>query len=209
MARKEKFKFNSETLSYDKVEASWGERVLKSLLIIAPAILLGFVFQFTFSAWFKSPNEIALEKEISTLENTVVNTEKSLNLLEEVIADIRRRDDEIYRVIFNAEPFPESMRNLGTGGTAQTSYENLKGYEISDQIISNAKRLKLLEKQAYAQSLSYDEVIKLAKEKEKMLASIPSIQPVANKDLKRVASGFGWRIDPKGLPKSNLRATFS
>lgn len=194
MARKEKFKFNSETLSYDKVEVTWGERLLKSLLVIAPAIILGFVFQFAFSAWFKSPNEIALEKENIVLKNELDMASNSISLLEEVNEQHTKTDEEIYRVVFNAEPFE---RNLGTGGTDNSAtYEKLEGYDFSEKLISNAKRLKILEKKMYIQSLSYDEIIKLAKEKENMLGSIPAIQPVANNDLKRVASGYGWRIDP-------------
>jgi len=194
MARKEKFKFNAETLSYDKVEVTWGERLLKSLLVIAPAILLGFVFQFAFSAWFKSPNEIALEKENSILKTALDKQTTQLDLDEKVIANLQKNDDEIYRVIFNAEPFE---RNLGTGGTDNSAiYKKMEGYDFSDQLVSNAKRLKILEKLIYMQSLSHDEIIELAKEKEKMLGSIPAIQPVSNKDLKRVASGYGWRIDP-------------
>ena len=196
MAKKEKFKFNEDSLSYDKVEVTLGQKLLKSLLVIAPAIVLGIVFQFIFSAWFKSPNEIALEKEIYTIKNQVLQNQADLNLNEEVIIDMTKRDDEIYRVIFNAEPFPKEMRNLGTGGTDEFSYDELKGYDISEKIISNTVRIKQLNKKIYAQSLSFDEVIALAKEKEKMLASIPSIQPVANVDLRRVASGYGWRIDP-------------
>jgi murein DD-endopeptidase MepM/ murein hydrolase activator NlpD len=85
---------------------------------------------------------------------------------------------------------------LGTGGTNKDVYDNLKGYDVSERLISNTERIKILNKSVYGQSLSFDEVIKLAKEKEKMLASIPAIQPVANEDLKRVASGYGFRIDP-------------
>jgi murein DD-endopeptidase MepM/ murein hydrolase activator NlpD len=194
MAKKEKFKFNSETLSYVKVEVTWGERLLKSLLVIAPAIILGFVFQFAFSAWFKSPNEIALENENNVLKNELDFASSSISLLEKVSNQHTKTDEEIYRVVFNAEPFE---RNLGTGGTDNSIiYEKLEGYDFSEKLISNSKRLKVLEKKMYIQSLSYDEIIKLAKEKEDMLASIPAIQPVANKDLKRVASGYGWRIDP-------------
>lgn len=194
MTRKEKFKFNAETLSYDKVEVTLGERLLKSLLVIAPAIVLGFVFQFAFSAWFKSPNEIALEKTNQVLKTQLNNISDRLNLLSDVAANLEKNDAELYRVILNAEPF---NRNLGTGGTDNSEiYSNLEGFDFSNKLIKNAKLLKELEKKMYIQSLSHDEIIKLAREKEKMLASIPSIQPVSNKDLKRVASGYGWRIDP-------------
>jgi murein DD-endopeptidase MepM/ murein hydrolase activator NlpD len=47
-----------------------------------------------------------------------------------------------------------------------------------------------------AQKKSYNEIDDLLKNKEKLLVSTPAIQPVSNKDLTRVASGFGYRIDP-------------
>jgi len=194
MSRKEKFKFNSDTLSYDKVEKTWGERVLISLLIIAPAIILGFVFQFTLSSWFKTPNELAIEKEYLFLKQNLDIQTKQLILSEKVLGNMQKNDSELYRTILNAEPF---TKNLGTGGTDNSAaYEKLKGHEFSTQLIENAKRLKNLQNMIYAQSLSHDELIKLAKEKEKMLAHIPAIQPVANKDLRKAAGGYGWRNDP-------------
>ncbi len=194
MSRKEKFKFNADTLSYDKVERTWGEKVLKSLLIIAPAIILGFVFQFLFTSWFKSPTEISLEKENIILKQEVENQTKQLILDEKVIDNLQKNDTELYRTILNAEPF---NKNLGTGGTDNSElYKKLEGYDFSTQLIDNAKRLRKLQKMIYAQSLSHDELIELAKEKEKMLAHIPAIQPVANKDLRKAAGGYGWRDDP-------------
>jgi murein DD-endopeptidase MepM/ murein hydrolase activator NlpD len=193
MAKKAKFKYNPHTLSYEKVEVTWGERLLKSLLVIAPAIILGFGFQFIFTSLFKSPNELKLEKEVVVLREQVMENNKKISLFSEVINDISKRDNEIYRVIFNAEPF---NKNIGTGGTDELDFSHLEGYDISEKLIENSKKLELLEKKIYAQSLSFDEIIKLAKEKEKMLANIPAIQPVSNKDLTRMASGYGWRSDP-------------
>lgn len=194
MSKKEKYKFNADTLSYDKVERTWGEKVLKSLLIIAPAIILGFVFQFTLSSWFKSPNEISLEKENIFLKQKLDNhTEQLINGVK-IIENLQKNDSELYRTILNAEPF---TKNLGTGGTDNSeTYKKMEGYDFSKQLIDNAKRLKKLQMLIYTQSLSHEELIKLAKEKEKMLAHIPAIQPVANKDLKKAAGGYGWRDDP-------------
>jgi len=194
MAKKEKFKYNPETLSYEKVEVSWGERVLKSLLIIAPAIILGFIFQFTFSSLFQSPKEIALEEELRIIKPLLEEQNKRLNNCFNVQANIQKNDDELFRTLLNAEPFD---RNMGTGGSDNSDlYKKLKSRQYSALMIENDKLLTQLEKQLYSQSLSHDEIIKLAKEKEKMLACIPAIQPVSNKDLSRVASGYGMRTDP-------------
>lgn len=192
---KAKFKYNPDTLSYEKVQVSWKESLLKIALVVAPAIVLAFLFQLAFASMFKSPYEEKLEAEKRFLEKANQQQAAEIAFLETVVTDIEKRDNEIYRVVFNAEPFPEQLRAMGTGGGAD-EFEDLKGYESSDKVIDNAKRIKALEKRVYAQSISFDEVIKLAKEKEKMLASIPAIQPVSNEDLTRMASGYGWRVDP-------------
>ena len=192
--RKQKFRYNPETLSYDKVELSWKEHLLRSLLVIAPAVVLGFGFYLLFSSLFVSANELSLQRDNADLNKRITEMNEEVLLMSAVVHDLEKRDNEIYRVVFNAEPFPEQMRELGTGGSDE--YEQYKGYDHSDQIIENKKLIKELEKRIYAQSISFDEVIKLAKEKEEMLASIPAIQPVSNEDLTRIASGYGWRIDP-------------
>ncbi|WP_070138248.1 M23 family metallopeptidase [Crocinitomix algicola] len=192
--KRQKFRYNPQTLSYEKVELSTKERILRSLLVIAPAVVLGFCFYLVFSSFFKSAHEVSLERELAMLEQEMAEVSEQLTLMTAVQDDLEKRDNEIYRVVFNAEPFPEHMRELGTGGMDE--YAELKGYNHSNRIIEQRQQLKALEKRIYAQSISFDEVIALAKEKEKMLASMPAIQPVSNEDLTRVASGYGLRIDP-------------
>ena len=192
--RKEKFKYNPETLSYEKDQVTWKERILKATLVVAPAIILGFGFHLVFSSILKSPYEAKLEREVDNLNLQLDNMNEEVVQSIKVLEDISKRDNEIYRVVFNAEPFPDEIREMGTGGADE--YADLLGYDASQRIIENTKNIKKLQKKLYAQSLSFDEVIGLAKEKEEMLASIPAIQPVSNEDLTRIASGFGFRIDP-------------
>lgn len=192
--KKEKFKYNPETLSYEKVKITWKERILKATLVIAPAIVLGFVFQLIFAGLFESPHELELEKENVFLNEQIDEMNSKVILAMTVLDDISERDNEIYRVVFNAEPFPDELRQMGTGGSDE--YSELIGFNTSEKVIENTKLIKELERKLYAQSISFDEVISLAKEKEEMLASIPAIQPVSNVDLTRIASGFGFRIDP-------------
>ena len=192
--KKQKFRYNPETLSYDKVQLSWKEQLLRSLLVIAPAVVLGFGFHLLFSSLVLSSREVELVHENKDLLAEINEMREEVLLMSVVVEDLKKRDNEIYRVVFNAEPFPEQMRELGTGGSDE--YEALKGHDYFDRVIENKKLIRALEKRIYAQSISFDEVIQLAKEKEQMLASIPAIQPVANADLTRIASGYGWRIDP-------------
>jgi len=120
---------------------------------------------------------------------------KRLDQMSTILADLENRDDNIYRSIFEAEPIPDNIRKAGIGGINR--YKSLERFKDDAEIVINtSKKLDRLAKQLYIQSKSFDEIIELAKQKEQMLAAIPAIQPVSNKDLKRMASGYGMRIDP-------------
>ena len=111
-------------------------------------------------------------------------------------------------LFFEADPIPSSIRKAGIGGVNR--YEKLEGYNNSELIISTAQKLDQISKQLYIQSKSFDEVIEMATKKSDMLASIPAIQPVTNKELKRLSSGYGRRIDPYyKKPKFHYGVDFS
>ena len=147
-----------------------------------------------FFNFIDSPKERILIREIDnmTLQYELMN--EKLSQVSTVLDNVQDRDDNIYRVIFEAEPIPSSIRKAGIGGVNR--YEKLEGYNNSELIISTAKKLDQISKQLYIQSKSFDEVIEMATKKSDMLASIPAIQPVTNKELKRLSSGYGRRIDP-------------
>ena len=107
---------------------------------------------------------------------------------------MEERDNNLYRVYFEASPIPEEQRRAGFGGVNR--YKDLEGYDNSDLVINTAKRLDILTKQTVVQSRSLDEIERLAANKAALIEAIPTIQPVKNKDLTRIASGFGYRSDP-------------
>ena len=119
---------------------------------------------------------------------------KKLEQVESALANIEKRDNNLYRVYFEASPIPEEQRRMGFGGVNRYNY--LNGYENSDLIINTTERIDILTKELVIQSKSLDEIELLAKNNESLLSSIPTIQPISNSDLKRMASGFGWRTDP-------------
>jgi murein DD-endopeptidase MepM/ murein hydrolase activator NlpD len=144
--------------------------------------------------FLSSPREKVLQNEIEQYKLQYKILNDRLDRIQKVLADVQDRDDNIYRVIFEAEPIPSEVRKAGFGGVDR--YEHLTGMANSDIIINTAKRLDQITSQLVVQSKSYDEVFKLAKEKEKMVASIPAIQPVDFHDLRRIGSLFGYRTDP-------------
>lgn len=114
--------------------------------------------------------------------------------VESVLEDLQKTDDNLYRTIFEAEPIPSSLREGGIGGVNR--YEALEGYTNSKLVIETAIRLDRIRKKVVVQSKSFENLIRLAENKEEMLRSVPAIIPISNKDLTRTASGFGWRIHP-------------
>lgn len=191
---KVKYHFNTHSLKYEKVVVSLWKRLWRALGFIATAVVFAAVIIFFAYTYFDSPKEKQLKREISQLKLQYEFLNKRLNQVNAVISDLSERDDNIYRVIFEADRIPESVREAGYGGSAK--YAELEGYDNSELIIETTKKLDKISKQLYIQSKSFDEIYKLAKSKSEMLASIPAIQPISNKKLKMIASGFGYRIDP-------------
>jgi murein DD-endopeptidase MepM/ murein hydrolase activator NlpD len=144
--------------------------------------------------YIESPKEKVMRRE---LENLTLNYEllnKRMKQSQEILAELQVRDNNIYRVYFEANPIPDEQRKAGFGGVNR--YKSLEGFEYSNLIADATKRMDILYKQIYIQSKSLDEISVYAKDKEKLLAAMPAIQPISNEDLTRMASGYGWRLDP-------------
>ncbi len=136
-----------------------------------------------------------LRREIETLQLQYNLLDKKMDQAQLVLNDLQDRDDNIYRVIFEAEPIPNTIRQAGFGGSDR--YSVFDNFDNAELLKSATERLDRITKQLYVQSKSFDEVVKLAKNKEKLLASIPAIMPINQKDLlHQVTSGFGWRTHP-------------
>ena len=189
------YKYNPDTLEYEEVKLTLWDRTKKlSYYLIASVV---FSFLILSIAFYNIRNYIQKEaaKENQSLRQEISSFNKDLNLILEVLGDIQLRDDNIYRAIFETDPYPDYKRQLGTGGNSM-KYKKYENMEYGDLVIEISKKIELIEKKLASQSKSFDEVFDLTKEKQKMIKSIPSIQPVSNRDLKRIASGFGLRMHP-------------
>lgn len=194
MFEKIQYRYNPKTLIYEKVEVGFSRRFFRFLsYVVTGSVFAAVVMLFAYS-YFDSPKEKQLKRENSQLQLQYDILNKKIEQFSVILEDIQNRDDNIYRVIFEAEPIPATIRKAGFGGVNR--YKHLEGYKNSELVTETTKRLDNVAKQLYIQSKSFDEVYSLAKQKEKMLASIPAIQPLSNKDLTRMASGFGYRVDP-------------
>jgi murein DD-endopeptidase MepM/ murein hydrolase activator NlpD len=194
MARKKKFHFNPETLNYEETDNTLFFRIRQLLIHLFSGVSLGAVFFFIFVTFVDSPEERQLEQEKSRLYTQYKVLERGMDDLQDVITDLQLRDDNLYRVIFQADPIPYSVRKATAANSEY--YDQLLNMTSSEIAVTTTKKYDELRKQLYIQSKSYDELVNLAKNQEQMLQCIPAIQPIANKDLRKAASGFGWRIDP-------------
>jgi murein DD-endopeptidase MepM/ murein hydrolase activator NlpD len=191
---KVKYYYDTETLSYKRIKLSGLNKLKHLFYFLIGSAFTGLIMIIVFFQFFDSPKEKRLNREIDILTSQYEIVEDKLSQIDLVLDDIQNRDDNIYRVIFEAEPIPKSIRKAGYGGINR--YQNLKGYSNSELIINTSKKIDQISKQLYIQSKSYDEIIELAKNKADMLAALPAIQPVSNKNLSRIASGYGYRIHP-------------
>ena len=193
---KVKYYYDSETLSYKKIERKKGRRLGIFFLSIAGAFLAGFLLLVIYLniPGLETPREKALERELNNLKLQYGLLNKKMEQVEKVLANVEERDNNIYRLYFEANPIPEAQRKAGFGGINR--YRDLEGYDNSQLIIELNKKLDILTKRVVVQSRSLDEIVELAEDKERLLQAIPAIMPVRKEDLKRMASGYGWRTDP-------------
>ncbi|MEY3237226.1 MAG: hypothetical protein RI883_1327 [Bacteroidota bacterium] len=191
---KKKYKYNPQNLSYEEVSVSFSTRIVRVVLWMAPSIAMGLILAFLFSRKLDSPKEKQLKSEIEIYKEEYNRLNSDLDLVNKVLDEMQKRDEDLYRVALYADKFPEELRIMGTGGSEKYNY--LDGYTNSKLLKSTSDKMDYVERRLNGQSLSFKELLELAKNKEKMLSSIPAIQPVSNKNLKHMASGYGFRIDP-------------
>ena len=191
---KAKYRYNPHTLSYDKIELSFKDKIFRGSMILGASLIIGIGIYFVTDAFVDSPKEKQLKKDNAELLSRYSILDKKAEQLAIVLGDIQHRDDNIYRIIFEAEPIASEIREAGFGGVNR--YKELENFTNAELIVNASKKLDKLSKQLYIQSKSFDEVFEMAKKKEEMLASLPAIQPVSNVDLTRMASGYGYRTDP-------------
>lgn len=191
---KVKYYYDKKSLSYKEINLTLKQKIQNLLVYILSASIITSLSFFIFYSFFDSPKEKKLKSEINFLTSNYQKFESKLLDIETVLDDIQKRDDNIYREIFEANPIPTEIRKAGFGGV--NKYKYLEGFSNTELLKELDNKFDVLKKQLYVQSKSFDQIIELSKDKNKMLSSIPAIQPLSNKDLSRMASGFGYRIDP-------------
>lgn len=188
------YRYNPHTLSYERVYPSAKNRFFTVLRHLLSGIIIGFGVFWLLGYILGSPAKIAERKEKELIQSQYNLLSKRLDNALQVLSDIEQRDDNMYRAIFHADPISAAIRKSGVGGVGR--YEELMSLSSPDLIVQTSQKMDYLEKQLYVQSNSFDEIIELSKQQKDRVQHIPSIQPISDKYLSRVASGYGTRIDP-------------
>lgn len=189
-----KYFYNTQTLRYEKLDTPLRVRLLRLFGFLAASLVTAGLIALAAFRFLGSPQEKILQAQNRTLRDRYEGLADQLQEVQVKLAELEKRDNEVYRAIFEANPIPDSAR-------AKLEAEALEIAKIermaSDQLVNSIDHtLDALVKRIKAQERSYQEVGELVKDKERLLARTPAIQPVSNRNLKRIASGFGYRIDP-------------
>jgi len=192
--KKIKYFYNTNSLRYEKLETPLRVKVLRIFGFIAAAVVTAAIISFFAFRFVGSPNEKLLNIENERLQDKYHQLNDQVKAAQQQVSELVKRDNEVYRAIFEANPIPDSARAKALAQDEEIArVENMHGNELLNSIIGS---LNSLSHYIAAQKNSYGEIDNLLKNKEQLLASTPAIQPVSNKDLNRIASGFGYRIDP-------------
>lgn len=192
--KKIKYYYNTNTLRYEKLETPLRVKLLRIFGFIAAAFVTATIISFVAFRFIGSPNERLLRNQNERLRDRYRQLNDQIKTMQQEMTELEKRDNTVYRAIFEANPIPDSARASSLEKQIEiTTVENMEDNELVASIIST---LNNLSSRMAVQKTSYKEIDGLLKNKEQLLAHTPAIQPVSNKDLNRVASGFGYRVDP-------------
>jgi murein DD-endopeptidase MepM/ murein hydrolase activator NlpD len=192
--KKIKYYYNTNTLRYEKLETPLRVKLLRIFGFLAAALVTAALISFFAFRFVGSPSEKLLRIDNERLKDNYKELSAQLKVLQQQMSELEKRDNSVYRSIFEASPIPDSARAKELEKKLEIAkIEGMSNYELTSSIVGSMNTLSARIK---AQNASYDELNGLMKNKEKILAATPAIQPVSNKDLERIASGFGYRIDP-------------
>jgi len=196
LSPKTKYIYSQETKEFEEHKLPFRSKLLRlfgilSALIASSVIIVAIAFKF-----IGSPKEKRMQAQLEHLQEEYDDLSDKIDASQEELSLLQKRDNEVYRVIFEADPLPSNISDGFNSANTLAIEEALASYG-NDKLLKNIEnKIEQIDERIKKQSASYDEILKIAGNKEELLLKIPSIQPVSNKSLKRIASGFGYRVDP-------------
>lgn len=192
--KKIKYYYNTNTLRYEKLETPLRVKLLRVLGFLAASLVTSIIIVSIAFRYLDSPKEKLLRQQYESSREKFDVLNSHVRKLEQQMLDLEKRDNDVYRAIFEANPIPDSARARAM--EKQKELLLVQGMDEHDLAGSIASTINNLSRRMAFQTKSFIEMQGFIKNKEALLASTPAIQPVSNKDLNRMASGFGYRIDP-------------
>jgi murein DD-endopeptidase MepM/ murein hydrolase activator NlpD len=206
--KKIKYFYNTHTLRYEKLVTPLRVKLLRFFGFLSALIVSSAIVIYLYNRFFPRPSDIEANKKYELLKDNYAVINNKIKTLEEQLAALEKRDNEVYRSIFEANPLPDSARAKAIEQKKEIDKINVMNDDVFGKDIAN--QLNTITARMAYQFESYDAIAKLIKNQDVKLASIPAIQPVSNKQLTRIASGFGMRIDPVyGTPKMHKGLDFT
>ncbi len=206
--RIKKYYYNANTHKFEKFEQPLRQRLLKLLGFVSATIVTGLIFVAVVFRFLDSPKEKLMAAELKQMKEQFNALQQELNTVNNSLAELEERDNNIYRSVFESAPLPDSIRK----GKEYAKLSQMRmAYVATEDVIENTQKgLAALKRRVAIQKRSYDTLEELVRSKQEMLSAIPAIQPISNKTLERLASGFGYRIDPiYKTPKMHTGLDFS
>jgi murein DD-endopeptidase MepM/ murein hydrolase activator NlpD len=206
--KKIKYFYNANTLRYEKLVTPLRVKLLRIFGFLSALAVSCLIIISIYSKFIPKPGDRqhAIQDSLM-MENYSTLTDK-VKALQQQMSELEKRDNQVYRSIFEANPLPDSLRAKMMEKNTEVAKVNMK----NDQQLGNeiGRTLDNISERIAYQKNSYDQVEKLISNQVEKLSSIPAIQPVSNKDLTRIASGFGMRIHPiYGIPKMHKGLDFT
>jgi len=192
--KKIKYYYNTNTLRYEKLVTPLHVKLLRVMGFLASSFVTALIIVSIAFKYLDSPKEKLLREQYESMREKYSLLNGHITKLQQQMTDLEKRDNEVYRAIFEANPIPDSARAKAMEKRKEILMVQRMGPD--DLSASIASGINNLSKRLAFQDKSFTEIMGFIKNKEVLLASTPAIQPVSNKDLNRIASGFGYRIDP-------------
>lgn len=206
--KKIKYFYNTQSLKFEKLVVPLRVKLLRFFGFLSGLVVASAIVIYLYLRFFPKPGEIEYNRKYDLLKYKYEQLNSYIKDLQNQMAALEKRDNEVYRSIFEANPVPDSARaKLIEQQNQLAKVTMINDVELSKEI---AEQLNNISSRIQFQSKSYDQIAELIKNKEEKLVCIPAIQPVNNKQLNHIASGFGMRVDPVyGTPKMHKGLDFA